>query len=880
MRNLHSTPAIPMRFSFPVLLYLAIQTSALAGGIRGTIKADDGTILSYATIYVKQLGTGTTTNVNGYYELTMPAGTYNVVYQYLGYETQERNVTVSERFEEIHIVMKQQIIVLQQVTISSGNEDPAYTIMRKAIAKAKYHTQQIDSFSARVYIKGAGKLKDYPWLAKKALEKEGIKKDRVFVSESVSEIQYRRPNTFSEKVISIRSDGKDNNTSPNAFIFGSFYQPIIAETVSPLSPAAFGYYKFEYQGTFKDRSYDISRIKVTPRVRGDNVVEGTIFIVEDWWSIHSLDIITTKLGVKIGVKQVYAPVDEKAWLPVSQQFVVDGRFFGFEFEYTYLATVSDYKILLNPELVVETMEVIDDKLHKEQAKAIEKQYGQKNQQLQERLASGKEITRKELKTILKEYEKEEKKEQKEPEVLYNTTFKVDSGAYKKDSSYWSLIRPVPLTLEEVKGYKITDSIAIEEKKREEGDTIRRAKKNKKGFQPWDLLVGDYYKISKHSNLQIEFPQVWFNTVEGFNLIYRLNYGILVQDTNRTRINIKPTFRYAFARETASGTLRFQMRNRNYRFELEGGRYIRQFNSDEPILPVVNTFTTLFLEQNWMKIYERDFISLFYRKRFSPKYTVETGWSWAQRRELFNNTNYKWIDRNKIEGYTPNAPVNLELPNTSFTEHYAFIGSVGISARPWLKYRIRNGRKSEIDDSSPSFNLYYEKGISGLKSELDFDRIEIGGRHAFGIGVRGIMHLALRGGIFLNADSLAFMDYKHFLGNRTPFATTDPIGSFRLLDYYLHSTANKYFNANMHYQFRRFLVSSIYEVRMLGIRENIFVNYLATPTSKNYAELGYSINGILRIFRLEAAVAFRDGKYQSYGFRFGISTNIAVRFSDN
>ncbi len=44
-------------------------------------------------------------------------------------------------------------------------------------------------------------LKDYPWLAKKTLEKEGITKDRVYISESVSEISYQRPNTFSEKVI-------------------------------------------------------------------------------------------------------------------------------------------------------------------------------------------------------------------------------------------------------------------------------------------------------------------------------------------------------------------------------------------------------------------------------------------------------------------------------------------------------------------------------------------------------------------------------------------------------------------------------------------------------------------------------------------------------
>ena len=69
------------------------------------------------------------------------------------------------------------------------------------------------------------------------------------------------------------------------------------------------------------------------------------------------------------------------------------------------------------------------------------------------------------------------------------------------------------------------------------------------------------------------------------------------------------------------------------------------------------------------------------------------------------------------------------------------------------------------------------------------------------------------------------------------------------------------------------------VRMLGIQENVFVNYLASPTSKNYTEVGYSIDGILRIFRLEAAAAFQDGKYINYGIRIGIATTIGVNFED-
>jgi hypothetical protein len=240
-----------------------------------------------------------------------------------------------------------------------------------------------------------------------------------------------------------------------------------------------------------------------------------------------------------------------------------------------------------------------------------------------------------------------------------------------------------------------------------------------------------------------------------------------------------------------------------------------------------------------------------------------------------------VNRDKIEGYTPNDPANLEVNSTIFDEHQAFVGSALVTARPWLKFKIRNGRKSEVNNSTPTLSLLYRKGFDDvLLSDINFDQAELGIKHSFKNGVRGRVDMNLRIGGFFNADSLAFMDYKHFLGNRTPFSTTDPAGSFRLMDYYLFSTSDKYFAANVHYNFRRFLVTSIYELRMLGISENVFVNYLATPTSKNYTEVGYSIDGILRIFRLEGAVAFRDGKYLDYGFRIGIATNIAVNFSDN
>jgi hypothetical protein len=354
----------------------------------------------------------------------------------------------------------------------------------------------------------------------------------------------------------------------------------------------------------------------------------------------------------------------------------------------------------------------------------------------------------------------------------------------------------------------------------------------------------------------------------------------MQDTNKTRFRVTPVFRYAFARKKPSGYMNIMSSNRKFRAELEGGRYIQQFNADDPILPLVNTFTTLLLEQNLMKLYEHDFVSLRFRRTFSHKWTFTTDWLWQDRMQLENSSKFKLVNRESIEDYTPNEPVNITLPDTSFPQHQALVGTIGFSARPWMKYRKQNNNKYPIWSSSPTFTVDYTKGFRDIaNSDVDYDLLQLGIKYRFDVGARGEISFAVQGGMFMNNAKMYFMDYKHFLGNQTPFITNDPVGSFRLLDYYRHSTNDKYLVANVHYQFRKFIVTTIPYVRLAGIRENIFLNYLKTPTSRNYTEVGYSIDGILRMFRLEAAASFENGKYQDYGFRIGIATNITVNFND-
>lgn len=868
-----------MRFgTYFIFILLITISSALAGEIRGVVQTEEGEPLPFATIFVKETGSGTITDDKGIFILTLPNGTYTIVFQYQGFQSETRQIELTDTPTSLIITLKPQTILMNEVIVRASKEDPAYTIMRKAIAKASYHTNQLDSFSAKVYIKGSGQIKDYPWIVKRALEKAGIKKNRIFVTESVSEITFKRPNTFIEKVISVRTDGIDSSASPNLFIYGSFYNPEIAEAVSPLSPQALAYYRFEYMGTFLDQGHSVSKIKVIPRVKGEDVFEGTIQIVEDLWCIYSVNLLLRKYPVTIQVNQVYAPLRENVWLPVSQQFDITGRALGFEGEYKYLATISGYTLQLNPDLIVPEIEIIDEKLESEKAKTVARAFRNSDLDVIERLDSSAEISRKELRTLLKAYENQERREQEEPEIIGNRWFSIDSTAFNRGSTYWEQIRPVPLTQGELEGYRVADSLSAARRLKAQGDSVQS---RSKGFQPYDILLGDNYRLAPGTNFRIEMPRPNFNTVEGFNLSYHLAFGKFFRDSTRIRsLTISPVFRYGFSNRQFMSKLSIYVQNNRMRLSLEGGRYIQQFNPENPIHPVVNSLTTLLLEQNFMKIYERDYLQVRFLKTVSSFVTVNSTVTWEDRRAMVNTTAYKLIDRPAIDSYTLNDPVNISLSDTRFPNHQALTGSIRLTARPWQRYRTWNGRRLPIPNSSPTLTLDYHTGISGiLGSDISYNRLEAGFHHYIRFGFKGTLGIHLQGGKFITADSLSFIDYKHFAGNLTPIMTTDPVSGFRLLDYYRFSTATHYVTGNVHYQFRRLLISNITVLRLAGIRENIFATHLYTPAGGNYDEVGYSIDGLLRLFRLEFASWFEEGSYKGNGFRIGIAASLASQFGD-
>lgn len=878
-------------------IFLLFQSSLFASGVSGKVtSAATGQPLPFSSIFVKETGSGTVANEDGLYEIRLEPGSYTLIFQFLGYETVSRTVDVrGSGFTTVNMSLKEQVLQLKTIEVRSGAEDPAYTVMRRAIAKASYHRQQIESYTAQVYMKGSGRLKKVPFFLRKEMRKEGIDSSFAFVSESVSKVSYQRPSTFKETVISIRKQGNDNDTSPAPFINGSFYEPEIAEVISPLSPKAFAYYKFKYAGFFIDRGYGVNKIQVIPRSRGDNVVEGFIYIVEDEWSIYSLSLTTYKLGIGINLGQTYAPVEDKAWLPIKHQIDVDGAIMGFSFEYNYIATVSDYRIELNPALDVK-FAVIDEKAAPEAAKnARNQQAAVKKADAEKRLAAGEELTMKDLRKVVRDYEKEDRKqamqENKEQTqaIVAITEYKIDSLARNRDSSYWTEIRPIPLTTYELKGYHRVDSIAVEEAiKAAERDSLgitpdedKPEERNRAKFKPQDILLGGSYTLGKRSSLSISplVSNINFNVVEGFHSWTDLRFSTS-RKGKRFVLGFTPRYSVEPNRFSAKGSAEYRQGKTNQlaTYRLEGGRYLYQFNPRNPISPFFNTVSTLLHERNYIRLYEKEYLKASVGKRLQENISFNVGAEWARRFFPDNRTAQVWRGYDD-RGFESNIPRNEEWGGPPAEPEKAFILSASIEARPWQKYRIRNGVKSPVDDSSPTIGLAYRKGIPNIfGSVTDYDLIDLSFRHSFRPGARGKVDLKAEIGMFLSNNYVGFPDYRHFTGNRITLITADPVGSFRLLDYYRHSTAEQYAALHAHYQFRKLLFTRIPQVWLMGIKENLFVNYLGTPSSQHYTEVGYSIDNIFRVFRVEAAFAFQDGRYYDWGIRVGIASNLGfLRF---
>lgn len=847
-----------------LLFFLNLTPVAHAAGVRGVVKNAKGESLPFASILVKGTSIGTVANDEGRYEITLQPGSYEIQFQFLGHKTTSRTVQVGADFQTLDVTLEEVAVNLAEVKVGQGKEDPAYTIMRKAISTARFHQLEVASWSARTYVKGTFRITEVPFLAKGLLKKANMQVGTTYVLESINELTFKQPNTVREKVISIRSNLPPSSQPAINFARFSFYQPQLGDIVSPLSPRAFSYYRFEYQGFFEEGGKTVNKIRVVPRSRGQNVLDGTLNIVDGTWSIHSLSFAyTDENGFNYTIRQLLTPIQD-VWMPVSSEISLKASYLGAKGEGRYVTSLRNYRVAVNPKYH-QVPTVVDEKIEKEEAVALKSQKVNPKAPLAQ-----KQVTRKQLKQLAREMEKEDRAERKEKgedvAVVRDYGFDIDSLARTRPVDFWEGERQVPLTDIEVKGYAQADSLY----KARQAQIKRDSLKNTPKFRFPHLLTGRTYNYGERSetewyprSLTFESPLMgltkldFFNAVEGYVLKSRLDYTQRIR--RFTRWNAGLNARYSVARQRLNGGINAGYTSPKQSFSLSAGRNVFQFNAANPISEGINTIYSLLNEQNYLKLYEKTFLTLNGFRRLSDRVSVGANLSFERRFRLENNMLKGWRDVPE-RTFTPNDPVNLELAdNTAFPTHAATTLNLSLTYRPFARAAVYNGQRFSINNNSPIFTLRHRSGYGGTR----FNQLELTVNDAMRVGKGTLSYLA-RAGTFHGEKPRYLIDFKHFNGNQTIFQN-EGLENFRLLDYYTFSTANSYVQAHGDYAFRRFLLTQIPALQLAGLRENVFVNSMFTQRT-NLFEVGYGFSGILKTLGLEAVTTFQDGKYKQIGFR--------------
>ncbi len=807
------------------LITVIVGISGHAATVTGTISQKNGLVLAFSSILVKGTTQGVSANAKGLYTIQLNPGGYTLICQYIGHKSVEKKVKVGNTDITVDFELEPQQYDLKEVVITSGGEDPAYAIIRKAIGKREEHLKEIKAFQCEVYLKGQLQMRNYPdkFFGQKVDFEDGdtSKRKMIFLSESVAKYSVEEPNRQKIEIVSAKVSGRSNSFGFSNPQIISFYENNISVGedlnprgfISPIANGALNFYKYKFEGTFYEGGKEINRIKVIPRRAYEPLFSGYIHIIENEWRIQSVDLLLLKQQQMqfldtLRIQQLYIP-SGNVWVIKNQVIYPAGKIFGFDFFGSFVQVYDKFD--LQPQFA--------------------KKYWDR--------------------TLIKFYD----------------------SANKKTMAYWDSIRPVPLLQEEARDYKKKDSL---EQVRKDPHYLDSLDKKRNKFRIMGLLLtGQSFSNTKkkeYISYNSLLSSLNYNTVEGGVLMFSPSFTKRYE--GRKLFYLNPELRYGMANThfNASVTGGFNFGKKYIQtIVFSGGQKVFQFNNAEPISAVRNTQYTLLGEANYMKIYEADYFRAGYSAGIGNGLSVNASFQFQNRKPLDNLPRMiSWKDYPE-KAFTPNYPV--ELTGTQMIRHQASMLTVGMTWRPGSNYIEYPDRKIGIGSDYPVISATLTQGIKGLfGSDVDYTRWRVTINDDLDLKLAGKFHYNIGFGGFINANKTFIPDYQHYLGNQTIFGSNH-MNTFQLAPYYKYSnTASFNIAAHTEYHLNGLLSNKIPLFKKLNCFFVVGGHALYTGKNTSYYETSFGIENIFKILRVDFVQGFENAGGRPSGFRISLPVN--------
>jgi hypothetical protein len=732
------------------------------------------------------------------------------------------------------------------------------SLIKLAINTAGQHSSDVNKLIFTVHSIEKARFSKFIGLGKKRLQNiEGIKEGQWYGNETISKVYLGNLSQMIHEINYFKPYRKKSG-SPSLFFWPDFYQDFLGtQCISPLNYDGFYYYNYSFLSDTLVDNQVCKQFLIQPKFKTDRLFQGKLTLSLDGWIVRwEGEVLSDDILYVMDLKNSYF---KDKWIPKQSNIIVKGGLLGIDGE--FILNQNIIGPIENWNMPTQSFSLPTSK--KERLNISEITFDEVFvSQLIRNLHLG----------LLRKWK------------LRPTADKI--GIDSVVNNYLDVMPEKSDLVDDLRESTVETSIAS-------FDALRKTPFNlsqlifsksfyfgerKKDFYPFEI----YYKSPVFDSN--------FNTAEGFvvnsALVLRRRWAPY------KFLELETLGRRSFGLNRNTGYLKLRYKTDSFDIQLANGDYISQFNPENTISPEMNSLATLLLKNNQMKIFRKEFWSLALINRFSSRFYLKALIESSRQSQMDNITGYYWVNyMNRT--FNSNNPTNVEKPKEGFDTHNSFVTQVQLGFRPFLSYSYNNNSRVFDWGSSPLILFKYRAGWPDVfKSNINFQLTELSYIQNISLSPWVKTGFILNAGIFIGDKPVYFQDFKHFNGGLNLVQTGDMLANHRLVGYYQnltsganqrlnvnhysYSTAGNYVEALSQYQFTNLWLKPLLGFKKAYVKELLIANaYYINNQNLFYNEIGYGLDGVMKVLRLEAIANFNNGQFNYVGLRININSRIRI-----
>jgi hypothetical protein len=345
------------KINFSLVLIFLTNSLFSQTVIKGKISdAETGEALPYITVYILGTTIGTSTNFEGFYELSTNQKADSIIAKSVGYKTVSKKIKLGIT-QEINFSLESSSNNLSEIVIKPGVNKALRIVRNCQDNRKKYNIEKLEQYEYESFTKiqiavdniteKFKKRKIYKSMEALFDTISSLKADSnavpvlpVFVSETVSDYYYNKTPFRNKEIIKatrIKGVGVGEDSYVAQVLGSSFQQYNFYENnlylfdkdfISPISGQSFNYYNYALLDSMIIDGHKTYKIRVWPKNNKDLVFRGHIWIQDTSFALKQVSLEISKSAninfiEKIKIQQEMIEVEKDAWLPGKTRVLID-----------------------------------------------------------------------------------------------------------------------------------------------------------------------------------------------------------------------------------------------------------------------------------------------------------------------------------------------------------------------------------------------------------------------------------------------------------------------------------------------------------------------------------------------------------------------------